>query len=150
MIKIILGPETGTLDTVAVGCTTLVTLLIIGLAEVLVLAAAAVYVIAQLLLKYLRYLGKSNKLKQTNKLTNLSLRQMNPPVMINCYFEDYQFWLELEVKVYFLDPTDVALPFVSYHFQLSIELFHILAPSVCEINIIQMVELKKIIIIYKP
>lgn len=37
----ILGPETGTLDTVAVGCTTLATLLTIGLVEVLVFTAEA-------------------------------------------------------------------------------------------------------------
>lgn len=54
-------------------------------------------------------------------------------MMLNCYFEDYQFWLELEVTVYFLDPTDVATPaFESYHFQPSTELFHILAPFACE------------------
>lgn len=39
----VLGPETGTLETVAVGCTTFVTLLIIGLAAVLEVPAAAFF-----------------------------------------------------------------------------------------------------------
>lgn len=39
-------------------------------------------------------------------------------MMLNYYFEDYQFWLVLEVTVYFLDPFDVAAPvFGTDHFQ---------------------------------